>query len=876
MTILQEIQKWSLDQDPWMQDAIARLYVKTRLDEGDYADVYAILKTQMGIPDPEGRKAAKLDADQVAAPQAADRLVQLVAMRNLRNVNALAEGQNLPIAPTGLTVIYGENGAGKSGYSRVLKQACRARDQREPILGNANHAPKKGAVAEASFDLLVDGHPEPVEWSAGRSAPEQLSALAIFDAHCARAYLDNHGDFAYAPYGLDILKGLVEACGKLKTMATQEQVAYRADLQPFTALARPPTSVGKLLLGLSLSTKPDDVETLATLSDPEIECLAALVKTLAEADPKQKAQTLRTRAVRLNSLAERVAAASAAISDEKTKALAKLIARRLATKRLAEIAGKDFKEAPGQLTGTGDKDWSLLIEAARTFAATSHPGAEYPHLGPAAQCPLCQNELGDDGQARLASFDAFIEAAAQQAAKLARDEAVAAYRTIENCSVDIAIDEALAKELLEISPNLADTCAAMQNALAARQAAILAAAIPDGDWAAVPKLSADPGPMLVEQKTKTEAAAKVLDATADPKARLKMVAERDELEARKRLGEIKQSVIVAIAKMGMHKRLQDCVNAASSTTGISRKATDLARSMATPEVVAALNAELQALNVHELRIVMKNESPQGKTQFKLALELTGGEKPSAILSEGEQRAISIASFLAEVNLGTGRGGVVFDDPVSSLDHVRRWLVAERLAREAVRRQVIVFTHDIYFLCILQQHASDVGVDVLAQRIRKDVGGYGVQTNRLPFDALQTSKRVRALRQMHTAAEKAQKEGAEDERKRLTREAYYHLRLAWERSVEEVLFQGVVSRFSEGISTKMLRYVVVEDSDNEAINAGMTRCSKFEHDGAARAQVPTPTPAELKTDIETLETWRASVEDRKLAIEARRKGPAKLP
>ena len=86
----------------------------------------------------------------------------------------------------------------------------------------------------------------------------------------------------------------------------------------------------------------------------------------------------------------------------------------------------------------------------------------------------------------------------------------------------------------------------------------------------------------------------------------------------------------------------------------------------------------------------------------------------------------------------------------------------------------------------------------------------------------------------------------------------------------------MSRFSEGISTKMLRYVVVEDSDNEAINAGMTRCSKFEHDGAARAQVPTPTPAELKTDIETLETWRASVEDRKLAIEARRKGPAKLP
>jgi hypothetical protein len=159
--ILQEIQKWSLEQEPWMQDAIARLYSKTRLDDGDYADVYAILKAQMGIPDPQERQPAKFDAGQIAAPQVAERLVQLAAIRNLRNVNALAEGQSLPIAPTGLTVIYGENGAGKSGYSRVLKKACRARDQREPILGNANHAPKKGAIAQASFDLLVDGSAVP-------------------------------------------------------------------------------------------------------------------------------------------------------------------------------------------------------------------------------------------------------------------------------------------------------------------------------------------------------------------------------------------------------------------------------------------------------------------------------------------------------------------------------------------------------------------------------------------------------------------------------------------------------------------------------------------------------------------------------------------
>ncbi|MGA4814767.1 hypothetical protein ACPA9J_02630 [Pseudomonas aeruginosa] len=41
-------------------------------------------------------------------------------------------------------------------------------------------------------------------------------------------------------------------------------------------------------------------------------------------------------------------------------------------------------------------------------------------------------------------------------------------------------------------------------------------------------------------------------------------------------------------------------------------------------------------------------------------------------------------------------GVVFDDPVTSMDHVRKEAIAQRLVDEAAKRQVIVFTHDILF------------------------------------------------------------------------------------------------------------------------------------------------------------------------------------
>ena len=45
---------------------------------------------------------------------------------------------------------------------------------------------------------------------------------------------------------------------------------------------------------------------------------------------------------------------------------------------------------------------------------------------------------------------------------------------------------------------------------------------------------------------------------------------------------------------------------------------------------------------------------------------------------------------------------VFDDPVSSLDHRHRDRVAERLAEEGKTRQVVVFTHDMAFLLLLDE------------------------------------------------------------------------------------------------------------------------------------------------------------------------------
>jgi AAA domain len=868
MAILQEILKWSKGLPEWQQDVIARLYEKTDLSADDYNDVYALLKSAHGIADTKGRVPAKLADEQVTAPQAVDRLVQLAAIKNLRNVNALAAGQRIPISPSGLSVIYGENGSGKSGYSRVFKKACRARDQREPIHPNAHMDPSETGIPQATFELIVDGNHLEVEWTSGKESPEQLSSIAIFDLHCARAYVDNQGDFAYVPYGFDILENLVNVCTNLRDMATKEQTDNKPNVELFAELAKTKTQVGKFLALLSAKTKPQDVEALATLTEVDQARLETLNKTLAETDPKQKAQILKLRATRFASLATRIGTAIDLVNDTSVANLKSLIDKSKVAKEAAILAGQKFKETPGLLPGTGGEAWKSLFDAARTFAVESHPGKTFPHLGPESACPLCQNPLELAGDARLEAFEVFYQQAAEKADKTARKLAIEAYRAIEQAQLDLLIDEALTKELEGVNQKLANDCARLQKALLDRRSVILEASKPDKDINSIPALPQDPRKALESVNIQLLDEAKVLEDSMNEKIKAAFVSEKAELDARIRLSDLKGVVLDAVAKFLLIEKLKASF-AAAATTSISKKSTQLSNTMATKEVADALNSELKNLNVHELKVMMKPESPGGKTRFKLVLAVQGNATAKDILSEGEQRAIAIASFLTEVNLGKRRGGIVFDDPVSSLDHRRRWHVAKRLAEEAQRRQVIVLTHDIYFLCILQQEADAAGVNFDPQCIRKAPAGFGVQTDRLPFDAMTTSKRVKSLRVMHEATARAHKAGDDDEATRLTRDTYYNLRLAWERGVEEVLFQGAVTRFNEGISTQKLSYVVVEDSDYAVINEGMTKSSKFAHDPALGAQLPTPHPDDLLADIESLETWRNSVETRKNAIRARR-------
>ncbi len=866
MALLQEILKWSESLPAWQSDAVARLLAKQTLTPDDEADLFALLKAAHGIPDPKARTPKPLTADQIPAPVKNSTHVELRAMKNLRHVNAIAENQHLPFGATGLTVIYGDNGSGKSGYSRVLKRACRARDQMEAIHPNAHLPADKTAVAEAVFEIAVNGVAQDVNWIDGKASPTELSSLAIFDSHCARAYLDSEDDFSYVPYGLDVFEGLAKVCRQLKVMIETEHTQSAADLGAFAPL-QGDTAVGKLIVSLSAKTTTAQIETLATLSPEELAKHADLGKSLKENNPKEMASQLRLRARRIAAIAANATAKGALVGQAVVAKLRGLADSYRVAQAAAALAAKQFKESENFLPGTGGEAWRELFDAARKFALESHLGKTFPDLGADAPCPLCQQPLAV-GAARLLRFETFIQQEAEKTAQERRITLFAEYKPFVALALTLNLDDMTYGEIAAMDAQLATDTRTFEQALTARQEAIKAAVL-SHQWDGTDQALLSPAARLQALTDKLNVKAETLEKASNEAARAALQKQFNELDARVRLSQIKDAVITAVSRLGHQAKLKQCLSAVD-TRSISLKASELAAKVVSKDLADALNREFKMLGVGSLRVTLQGRSDKGKQLYKLKLELPQSRNPGEILSEGEQRAIAIASFLAEIGLSNGKGGIVFDDPVSSLDHRRRDLVAKRLVAEAAHRQVIIFTHDIYFLCILDEEAKSAGMPITTQSLTRRAEGFGIADPELPFEGKKTSQRIGTLRAWHQTIDKLHRTGEEQEHRKQTVDVYTQLRLAWERAVEEVLLRNVVLRFRKSIETQRLAGVVVEDDDFTQVFAGMKKCSNYAHDKALMGGIAVPEPDELLADIMALEDWREAIEKRSKETEKRRK------
>ena len=432
------------------------------------------------------------------------------------------------------------------------------------------------------------------------------------------------------------------------------------------------TTVAKFLLNISSLTKSDAVQALACLSTEENARLALLEKSLLDLqanDPDKLIRQLTLRVGRLQTLVRHLKNVEAALSAD---AVVAVFNARTEGRRKSEEA-KRLREATfpeGMLAGTGNEQWKALWESARQFSQEfAYPHKAFPVVENGAHCILCQQEIELAAVHRLKQFEAFVTSTTERELQRIREN----FARLRKAFVELrTTTEAVEETLKEIHIEHEAVANAITAALAAnerRRTAVVAALTDDKDLA-----TNTPAFVSIVYETEAlaeevEARIKTLRASATDETRKHMTAEVQDLRARKFLATHQQTVLDDIERRKKYAACGLCIEE-TKAHAITQKSSAVTKTVVSKRLKQSFNDELINLSFSHIEVELKElGGADGVFYHKLAFTRAPGVDLPKVVSEGEQRCLSIAAFFAELSTADELSGIVFDDPVP----IRRYI-----------------------------------------------------------------------------------------------------------------------------------------------------------------------------------------------------------
>ena len=872
---IDKIIHWASKQPDWQQDALRRIAVTSVLSDSDISEILANLKHANGLPQESELILQPLAKEHLQIDHHKAPLAHICSIDRVKNVNRLAQGQELNFALDGITLIYGDNGSGKSGYCRILKKLCRI-DDMDPIHPDV-FATGASEPAEARIRYKFEGETDINEltWRDGEVGPSDITCFSVFDSQNARLYVDERNRIDYLPYEIELLTRFGQLLVRLQGVIPTEiqDVDYRlSDSKPtgYTPGTEVYELVSQLVPETPLIQLPavDDINKHGTWTGNLAEELEALQKTIGD-DPSVLADRCRRVKDVISNLVEELMKARGALSQIKVEELEQAVRHARDTANAASLAATTlFNDEP--LQHVGSNPWQRMFYHAKEYSKLVYPGVEPPATDESARCVLCQQPLSEPAIERLRRFESYVAGQAimdANKATLIRDERIAAIKSISLRSTDHA--KALLGEFASLSDARVEIAAAAELLVEAmhKRRMNLLEAVQSNDFTNIAELNTS-----IIDNLRSEEQALEHEAIAYEKAAgndTERESRKQQLAAlldRKRLSENIKKICTRRRELELRTKLQQCVSALN-TYDVSLQVNAVRKELVTEDLNNRIRAEVDTLDLAHIPLLINEESRKGESSYTVTLDTKRKVSNRDVLSEGEQQALGLACFLADVTGQPVKHGIIVDDPVSSLDHIRLRRIVERLVKQAAEgRQVIIFTHNLLFYSEIISSAaacSPKSVPVLTNIILKSGDYYSglVKCDDQPWEAKPINERIILLTNKIDDLKNMPDKNSVDYREAV--EGFYtDLRETWERLVEEILLYKVVQRFGSDVKTQNLKRVVVDDEDYKEIFWAMKRVSERSgHDMAAAKNMPLPKIEDMKRDIEALKAYRDKVKNR---------------
>ncbi|WP_307521513.1 hypothetical protein [Pseudomonas sp. W2I6] len=723
-------------------------------------------------------------------------LLRIEEILDVHGLNAIKAGAHLPFGKSNLSVIYGQNGTGKSGFARLLKEICGSRSKDEIRSNVFDPTP---TPCRAHFKVSIDSKPADVHWDVPSGPHKALRHAQVFDSKAAQQYM-TRTEACYEPSRMKFVSALIVTADAVSAELSREKALLSKAL-PAIPETLGHTAEAKWLQGLKSATTNASIDKECLYTDLLDRERVENEALLAEKDIAGRLLTITKEKTALKNIETAMSALQLGLSDVAAGELENLKnsavkARNTSEEAAAAIFGK------AELEGVGSATWQQMWEHARAYSnGAAYAENSFPNVSADSRCVLCHQSLDEEAKVRLGGFEKFVTDGLETTAKKA-----------ENSFTD-------RKKRLPALPAQADWIVQMSTlgfeepdgiawlgTLKARLDQIVlgspASTLEAFDWTRINEAAKTKSADLITEEAS-------LSALMKDEHRQVMHDRVQCLQAKQWLSQNKTSIsaertrLIAVAAI-------DKASRSAATNALTTKKNDLAKTELDAGYQARFIEELKLLGGHRIPIAPLSKSG-GKGKITFGLNLVGAHGSHGldyILSEGETRIAALAAFLADTTGSNQLAPFIFDDPISSLDQDFEEKVVERLVSLSATRQVIIFTHRLSLVSL---------VDAVTEKWNKMPGMPSVKptlTSLRRMDKvagivatasardLKPESAVRGLiDNTITRLKKHQERTEVDDYETLGKSACSDFRVIVEKTIEHILLADVVGRFRRAINTQ---------------------------------------------------------------------------
>ena len=666
--------EFAREQSPWLRALIFdSLNTNGKVPAQKLNEIYTCLKNDKEVQLPSLNVQPTSDSQNIV----------LKTLEHVNGVNALSSGQTIKFSDN-VTILYGSNGSGKTGYFRVLNEIIGGNEQKEifPDIYQDQHG---NILVKLTYSNAQDHE---VVFDESKRGFEALKRCKVFDSSYLSGLLAqrNQAETVLEPLGLHLFKYIANRIDEFKYRLKSDADILRKD-KPFIKYENLSEKIQKELSEHNLSERTAkflrDNFVFLEEKKTQLESKQNELNTLKQTNYSDRIFVLETENAELQKIIKflkKKEQFERMLSEIKELIKLKNEKEDANKKRLEEIS--ILKELP--LSDT--EEWKNFISAGDVLNKKYKVDSK--------NCIYCNQPLQEDAFKLIQAYAGYLKDKSEAELQTAKKDLNHAKDRVEEISVKLDVPDSLKHIPQNTDTSFNTALDEAQKSIESFKSYLLS--LIKGKDTEKPKINVMPQLLEWIDNKRNKNTADIESINAEKAKKEEKVSSLEE-EIEKLLEnqaiseqktEIENWMKIHQDEKGLREKESEIDTRA--ITYLSKTAHD---ELLTEGLNSAFQEELIQLGCEYIEVeLVKAGGVKGDSSTKLTLK--DGYTIRSILSEGEQKAVGLALFIAEATIQKANVPIILDDPVNSLDHRIATDFANRLL--SLENQIIIFNHNRLF------------------------------------------------------------------------------------------------------------------------------------------------------------------------------------